>query len=109
MEAGSTFDIGIAASIKVFTASAGEIFVLNCPIKPAAIVAKAKRPEARLRRPRFARKGRHGGVPEDRHRFFRLECKPSMVDLARKIAFIFNQAALEKKAGLIEGAGDGGA
>jgi hypothetical protein len=32
----------------------------------------------------------------------------SVPELARRLAFIFNQAALEKKAGLIEGAGDGG-
>ena len=29
--------------------------------------------------------------------------------LARRIAFVFHLAALEEKAGLIEGAGDGGA
>jgi hypothetical protein len=33
----------------------------------------------------------------------------SMAELARRIAYIFHKAAREKKAGLIEGAGDGGA
>jgi len=33
---------------------------------------------------------------------------PSMAALARRIAFVFHLAALEEKAGLIEGAGDGG-
>jgi hypothetical protein len=34
---------------------------------------------------------------------------PSMTVLASRIAWIFHLAALEKKAGLIEGDGDGGA
>jgi hypothetical protein len=33
----------------------------------------------------------------------------TMAELARRIAFIFREAALEKEAGLIEDAGDGGA
>jgi hypothetical protein len=77
------------------------VSVRVCAIDKAAAIAKDAAPYMHPRLTSVDDGGKPGAPIETKD--------VSLPDLARRLAFIFNQAALEERAGLIEGTGDGGA